>query len=83
MSPHRLSLQGVAEAECRRAAAAAEEVYSREFNMEGVSAEGEALLQEHLVRVVLQRCFLHQERQQKAVKMLCSAAPSWSRSSCS
>ena len=43
-------LQGVAEAECRRAAAAAEEVYMREFNQEGTPAEAEALLQEHLVR---------------------------------
>lgn len=40
--------QGVAEAECRRAAAAAEEVYIREFNQEGTPAEPDALLQEHL-----------------------------------
>lgn len=44
--PH---VQGVAEAECRRAAAAAEEVYIREFNQEGTPAEPDALLQEHLV----------------------------------
>lgn len=43
-------VQGVAEAECRRAAAAAEEVYSREFDVEGTPAEAEALLLEHLVR---------------------------------
>lgn len=42
-------MQGVAEAECRRAAAAAEEVYIREFNQEGTPAEADALLQEHLV----------------------------------
>lgn len=41
--------QGVAEAECRRAAAAAEEVYIREFNQEGTPADADALLQEHLV----------------------------------
>lgn len=42
-------VQGVAEAECRRAAAAAEEVYIREFNQEGTPAKADALLQEHLV----------------------------------
>ena len=44
-------LQGVAEAECRRAAAAAEEVYVREFDQEGTPADADALLQEHLVRL--------------------------------
>jgi hypothetical protein len=42
-------VQGVAEAECRRAAAAAEEVYIREFDQEGTPADADALLQEHLV----------------------------------
>lgn len=42
-------LQGVAEAECRRAAAAAEDTYRLEFNIEGTPAEPEALLLEHLV----------------------------------
>lgn len=45
-------LQGVAEAECRRAAAAAEEVYAREFDQEGTPADDDSLLQEHLVRHV-------------------------------
>lgn len=40
--------QGVAEAECRRAAAAAEEVYMREFDQEGTPADADALLQQHL-----------------------------------
>uniref|UniRef100_A0A383VGT1 GB1/RHD3-type G domain-containing protein n=1 Tax=Tetradesmus obliquus TaxID=3088 RepID=A0A383VGT1_TETOB len=40
--------QGVAEAECRRAAAAAEDAYRLEFNVEGTPAEPEALLEEHL-----------------------------------
>ena len=44
-----LPLQGVAEAECRRAAAAAEDTYRMEFNIEGTPAEPEALLLEHLV----------------------------------
>ncbi|KAI8463245.1 MAG: GBP-domain-containing protein [Monoraphidium minutum] len=39
--------QGVAEAECRRAAAAAEEAYRREFDAEGVPPEPDALLAEH------------------------------------
>jgi hypothetical protein len=45
-----LHAQGVAEAECRRAAAAAEEVYWRAFDVDGTPAEAEALLLEHLVR---------------------------------
>eukprot|EP00878_Enallax_costatus_P025318 GHUV01027086.1.p1 GENE.GHUV01027086.1~~GHUV01027086.1.p1 ORF type:complete len:312 (+),score=104.13 GHUV01027086.1:958-1893(+) len=40
--------QGVAEAECRRAAAAAEDTYRLEFNLEGTPAEPEVLLLEHL-----------------------------------
>jgi hypothetical protein len=47
-------MQGVAEAECRRAAAAAEEVYIREFNQESTPADADALLQEHLVGASLQ-----------------------------
>lgn len=42
--------QGVADAECRRAAAAAEEAYRREFDAEGVPPEPDALLAEHRVR---------------------------------
>jgi hypothetical protein len=48
---HHPLLQGVAEAECRRAAAAAEDAYRLEFNVEGTPAEPEALLLEHLVRL--------------------------------
>jgi hypothetical protein len=41
--------QGVADAECRRAAAAAEETYRRAFDAEGVAPEPELLLAEHQV----------------------------------
>lgn len=43
----------MAEAECRRAAAAAEEVYVREFNQQGTPAEADALLKEHQVSPVV------------------------------
>jgi hypothetical protein len=41
--------QGVSDAECRRAAAAAEELYRREFDAEAVPPEDGALLAEHQV----------------------------------
>jgi hypothetical protein len=41
----------VAEAECRRAADAAGAAYTREFDKEGVTADPEALLLEHLVSI--------------------------------
>lgn len=46
--PGHVAVQGVAEAECRRAAAAAEDAYKMEFNL-NTPAEPEALLLEHLV----------------------------------
>lgn len=58
--------QGVAEAECRRAAAAAEDAYRLEFNVEGTPAEPEALLEEHLVSIwqaTAQPCWIGSEPQ--------------------
>lgn len=48
--PHAWRLQSVAEAECRRAAAAAEQAYRDAFREEGVAPEEGALAEEHQVR---------------------------------